>query len=459
VVATIFSGFLSLAEAQSVDPADSLASLDNEKKELEIRKLELEIENLSLESANKNRDLTTSQGRTNLIFSFGVPVAAFITAGTTAVFAIIGWYSNKRGERAEKEEQRLDNEEQRFHETIKSLGGKYKERINAVSELSIYISPEFERFHKRLFNNVLGNLKLGNLDIESPENSKSSDTKKVDSDSDAEGDKFLEADPVNQVFSLILKEMYPFMRDRVLFPYRRSLFLRKEKIDDNERKKIIEQDKSRPTLASMMAQKYDCTGLHLEGTYLAGADFKYAWMRGSHFNCSILKNAKFLGANLEGSDFSSNEKECRQLTNLQNAIFSHATLIRGKFENAELQNANMKSSNCHDARFENAKLCSADLYDANLYKCEFPDADLTSANLSRATLDKAKLINTICKSTDFTGASFKEATLENIEFINVSFSEETSFEAATFKKVKMKNVSGLTETQKVFLMKKEVEFE
>ncbi len=364
---------------------------EKQKRQLEASKLELEIRKLDLELRNNNRDLATEQGKINLLFSFGVPVAAAFTATVTIMTGILSWAYNRRKELNEKKEQRLENEEERFYETIKRLGEEELKRGNAVSELFLYTESKYERFHKRLISNILINLKIHHS--KKPESKDASNTESkssiilINDRYVIKDTQDIIADPIIEIFSSLLVKLYPLLRDKLF-------------IKNKANKKIKEE-----SLLELVADYYDATGIHLEGTYLVGADFKYAWMRSSFFNSAILKNANFYRANLERCDFSSK-------ANFENTNLSRANLIKAKFKNANLIRTNFSYSDCTKAEFNEANIVRSKFNKTNLYKCNF-------------------------KGTRF----------EEVDFIGTTFSENNNLEEAEFIEVTMENVSGLTNSQ------------
>lgn len=137
-------------------------------------------------------------------------------------------------------------------------------------------------------------------------------------------------------------------------------------------------------------------------------------LTGSSFPRSIFAGSDFIGAKLNGSDFS--ESFLRDLllraASARNADFSGATLSGANLTEAHLQGANLRR-----AHLRGADLTSADLSNANLR-----DADLTGADLARANLAGACL-----QSAHLERVYLSHANLEGVDLTNARIGERVVF--------------------------------
>lgn len=117
----------------------------------------------------------------------------------------------------------------------------------------------------------------------------------------------------------------------------------------------------------------DLSSASLEGIDLREADLSFCNlidtdMRGVDFSNSLLIEAHFDGAGLDG------------------CIFGDATLLRGFFRWAKLDGAHISDANLTTANFAQASLRGAKLWHSTLDKTNFSQADLTEADFSGARL-------------------------------------------------------------------------
>lgn len=99
-------------------------------------------------------------------------------------------------------------------------------------------------------------------------------------------------------------------------------------------------------------------GVCMDGTYLAFADFSYAFLSNGRFRGSNLAGANLARAIVIGGNFMD--------ANLRNACLASADLRHCNFHYADLSGANLRGANLSGADLSGANLWGADLFGANL---------------------------------------------------------------------------------------------
>lgn len=173
---------------------------------------------------------------------------------------------------------------------------------------------------------------------------------------------------------------------------------------------------------------------------LQGAAFGHAWLPGAIFSGAHLdyldcrtgqgpyadfQLADFQGASLYGAYFNNanltdavfrtpvNEDKTRrtsQTTDLRDAHFRGATLIRTDFEAANLAGANFSPTKVGTTNLSNANFKDARLIKAHFEKANLSGADLTGAKLNGANLEGANLRDAKLGGADLSGARYDHTT-------------------------------------------------
>jgi uncharacterized protein YjbI with pentapeptide repeats len=121
--------------------------------------------------------------------------------------------------------------------------------------------------------------------------------------------------------------------------------------------------------------------LHLEQTWLAGADLSGADLRGCALRESDLRGANLQGARLDGADLWGADLTGANLTL---ASLHRATLRGCALRDAQLPKANLESANLHRADLVNANLEGARLEGANLERARFAMGDADAGEFPEA---------------------------------------------------------------------------
>jgi uncharacterized protein YjbI with pentapeptide repeats len=156
-----------------------------------------------------------------------------------------------------------------------------------------------------------------------------------------------------------------------------------------------------------IAEDDDYTGLDLAGAVLNGAMlheanlshcrlddawFNGAWAAGARFEGASLLRAKFIKAQLDGSNFSG------------------ASGAWADFTKVEMHDARLDGADFEGARFFKALCSKGSFRNARLDECNLTRASLREADLTGASLDGANLTEAFVESANFTGAFFTGAT-------------------------------------------------
>lgn len=164
--------------------------------------------------------------------------------------------------------------------------------------------------------------------------------------------------------------------------------------------------------------KQDCTGwedmranfdgcsfedLHFDSDhllYLAGANFKYANLKGVNFKRADLDSANFEYANLEG------------------ICLKDANIIGANFHGAYIINADLSNCICNGANFKYANLTNADLSESFSNNTNFEGAILTNANLTGSYCDNSNFDCAVLRDSNIQGAVFDNSNLTGVIFDN-----------------------------------------
>ena len=150
----------------------------------------------------------------------------------------------------------------------------------------------------------------------------------------------------------------------------------------------------------------DFSGANLRGASLAGAQWDFATLVGTHLEGADLRGSHIAGkrgsdmrgVHLDSADLSSAHLDGARLT--EGAVLAHANMRR-----TDLDGATMRDADLRHARLDSAGLAGATLNGARL-----DSASLKGADLAGATLTGAVLI-----ATDFSGAVLENAHLKGTD--------------------------------------------
>lgn len=123
---------------------------------------------------------------------------------------------------------------------------------------------------------------------------------------------------------------------------------------------------------------------------LSRIDLADAWLTGSTFGGTVLRNAQLVHAHCEGTNFAVADLMGADLT----GVVGHAATFSG----ARLVGADLNAAEFWDADFSRADLTGANLGDGS-----FARADLRGASLRKATADKAILREASMDSVEVAG--------------------------------------------------------
>lgn len=353
---------------------------DQETVFLQKEKLKYEIKKLEIENANSVRAFSPL-GLLNWFFINSVVMVP-------ALLAFAGLFQYLLNRRRE----RRNREEERFEEITKRLGGETEqERIGAAVLLSIFLEKKYRRFYQQVFNLAAGNLRLVSKSetpfishvvpsISSEEPSPKPITLSVQTKATTP------ESALTHTLSNIFLQAYKRAREEL---FKKELAKRAKSKDYDDEEKLFS-----------VSQSLNAEKVQMNGTYLAGSDLEYAWLReASMVNTNLLQTNFYYGF-LEGCDMS----------------------------NANLSQVNFTKANVEKANFMKA----------NLSKATFDKSIIKAANFEGATLDRAIFIN-----VDF-GADFDHLNLRDSEEIITNIQEaETMINTMFF------SCSGLTGKQKL----------
>ena len=172
--------------------------------------------------------------------------------------------------------------------------------------------------------------------------------------------------------------------------------------------------------AKLIKAKFD--GADLTGTDLSYADLTDAHLKGTDFRFATVIRAKFNRANLIDSNltvaqFSHSKFRGAQL---EKANLGGSDLRGTEFHNADLTKASIGATRLQNAIFYEAKLVKASLSASNLNGTHFTKSDLTQAGFESATLDRTYFNQAVINGTRFdkkslSGGIFDEKALERAE--------------------------------------------
>lgn len=96
-------------------------------------------------------------------------------------------------------------------------------------------------------------------------------------------------------------------------------------------------------------------------------------------------------------------------SDLRNADFSGASLIKAVMNNNSLDNINFSGANLTEARLKNSGLTGSNFSGANLTNASFKNSGLVQVNFTGANLQGTNLFNTALIETNFTNANLTGA--------------------------------------------------
>jgi uncharacterized protein YjbI with pentapeptide repeats len=157
------------------------------------------------------------------------------------------------------------------------------------------------------------------------------------------------------------------------------------------------------------------SGAHLDYLDCRTGQGPYADFQGADFEGASLYGAYFNNANLTAAVFRTpiNEDGTRrtsQTTDLRDAHFRGATLVRTDFEAANLAGANFSPTKVGTTNLSNAIFKDATLTGADFEKANLTGADLTGAKLIGANLAGADLRDATLDGADLHGARYDHTT-------------------------------------------------
>ncbi len=153
-------------------------------------------------------------------------------------------------------------------------------------------------------------------------------------------------------------------------------------------------------------QKLELKGLDLSGVNFSDCKFP----DGTDFSGSELRNANFENAELIKAVFSDND--------LSGARFVSAILKGAKFEDVILDKSYFGFAHLHMAEFIKIDLVKADFTNAFLYYTYFEDVDARGAIFKKAYFTYAKIIDSELHNTEFDEAKFFRCEISDTPLIN-----------------------------------------
>jgi uncharacterized protein YjbI with pentapeptide repeats len=163
-------------------------------------------------------------------------------------------------------------------------------------------------------------------------------------------------------------------------------------------------------------------GFNLSRFKLNSADFRGSRLTEANFSGADMKGANFTGTCAQGPNF--------DLSRLDKAIFSSASVYEGHFESSDLEGASADKAVFVDSHFEAAdldhikmtgvrfsrsKLMGARITHATLQTDFFDDADFTSADLSDSDFDFSQFQHSMLRAALLVGASLRRANFSGAD--------------------------------------------
>lgn len=147
------------------------------------------------------------------------------------------------------------------------------------------------------------------------------------------------------------------------------------------------------------------------------ANFAYCDLRGLDFSKSLLRDATFEGALLEGVRLRGTFIGCDFANSKMSGV-----VLNGTFEQCDFFRANLKSCNILNAEFSRTVLVETnlqDVYGKTTYfdKCIMCNSDFENAKLQQATITSCNLDNCV-----FNNALMSDAMFENNKMYDVDLS-------------------------------------
>ncbi|MBN1274072.1 MAG: pentapeptide repeat-containing protein [Candidatus Aminicenantes bacterium] len=208
----------------------------------------------------------------------------------------------------------------------------------------------------------------------------------------------------------------------------------------------------------------DLSGLDMTSLDFTAAKFKKGILKKTDFSYSILKKARFQGADLEAAVLV--KTDCRA------ADFSRASLLRADFSESDLQGVIFYKTNGEKVCLDRTLLKDTDLSAMNLAGCSAKKSDLTGARLEASILSEgefsearltsaciadAEAVNTRFSGSDLRNADLKGAFLNGADFsgadlrgtdLSLSSLQGATLDGAAVEGADFRFSVGLSEEQK-----------
>jgi hypothetical protein len=236
----------------------------------------------------------------------------------------------------ERREELLKREDERFEDVVKGLGSEQEQqRVSSAVLLPTFLRKGYERFYLQVFNLAAGNLRTH----------------------DEPGPKLISPGPLARALISVFRESYARARDAL-----------------KEDPKISNDVRT--------GRYLNAAGVRLGRAFLAGADFRDAWLREASLREAILRGANLAGANLEACDCVRTDlgQATLQKTNLKQADLSGANLENADLSGTRGDNAKFKQANLSAITMDGGTLGGADLSGADLSRARFQNVDFASAS-------------------------------------------------------------------------------
>ena len=357
----------------------------------------------------------------NFFWNFGSTLITSLALLVGGIIALFRWFRDRRTEREKRDDEN-------FQQVVADLGDANEgRRVNATIMLRTFLQPNYERFHKQIFDLAVANLRSRPRNPVNPDAAEPLDTL---------------SQPLIELFvisySLAHKWLQKHQPYRISGPDASCIQLDNGPLDycDLEWAYMPDASLRKAHLGMANLEYADLSRVHLEGADLKGTKLKHAtlnnahlkgavfgtYIRGKDFTKTDLTGAMLVGADLSGVDLSETELF---MINLTEAILTEATLTEVEFSIVNLTKAKLCHANLTKANFRVADLSGVDLTSANLMEADLSNTDLSGVNLTSANLTKANLSG----AENLASANLSEANLMGAD---LSFADLTS---ANFTKV------------------------
>lgn len=193
--------------------------------------------------------------------------------------------------------------------------------------------------------------------------------------------------------------------------------------------------------------KGDIEHTRFDNTILVYSDFSNAIIKGVSFDGSHLEEALFVGAQIDQDCDWGNQTSFQQCI-LKGVDFSRTKFNRPEFcgSSFDAKSEFSYEQNISGADFKGCDLSNVDLSNTIIRKCNFNGCNLNDSVFSQATVSNSSFINANCLGTDFTkshlegakmseanlkSADFKKAEIDSVDFTNAQINYQSEFGSKT----------------------------